>query len=152
MINLLMIRNGNLSTSLENLSKINFSEGTIISNTENTAKYVKDGMDVRGDSMNRYFIIQKDDEEFGVTSEPINIPSYRFNDNYFIALSNRDIINNVKKYFAKYPDIAKKYNYKKYKNESNLIKNLIDKAKCSETSFPLLCNYGYSTIIGFYKK
>ena len=147
-----MIRNGNLVTSLENLSKINFSEGTIISNTENTAKYVKDGMDVRGDSMNRYFIIQKDDEEFGVTSEPINIPSYRFNDNYFIALNNRDIINNVKKYFAKYPDIAKKYNYKKYKKECNLIKDLIDKAKCSETPFPLLCNYGYSSIIGFYRK
>lgn len=141
----------NLRKGLELLSKIVFTDGSYIGTQELDSKHIKDGADVRGDALTRFFAIQIEGEPFGVLSGPINIPSYRFGGEDFINLYNGDIIANIKRYFRDNSDIAKKYNIKNLKKwkDRNLINNLIKQAKSSETPFPLLCNYKYTRKKGF---
>jgi hypothetical protein len=102
----------NLRKGLELLSKIVFTDGSYIGTQELDSKHIKDGADVRGDALTRFFAIQIEGEPFGVLSGPINIPSYRFGGEDFINLYNGDIIANIKRYFRDNSDIAKKYNIK----------------------------------------
>lgn len=146
----------NLNKSFSNLSKIDFRKGTRLTNKINDILIISDKIDVRGDNISRFFIVQKDNEEFGIMSDIINIPYYRFGDSSFSELYNNEIINNIKKFFYNNPELCKKYGIKNlnhWKNGNNFIRFLLDKSKSSETPFPILCNYGYNgNTIGFYKK
>lgn len=148
------IINNNFKKSLVSLSHIIFSKGSPISENDSNTQHIKDGVEVRGDSLSRFFAIQKDNEPFGTLSGPINIPDFRFGGDVFRDLSNsREVMTNIIKYFEQNPDIAEKYKIKKRSLKSkNLFRLLMDKAKCSDTPFPLLCDYHYNSKIGFYKK
>ena len=148
------IRN-NLIQSLNLLSQIQFTKGSSIGGKATDAKHIKDGVDIRGNTMSRFFAVQKDDKPFGTLSGPINIQSYRFGGNDFNRLRNNgDIIRNIIKYFKKNPDIATKYGIKDIskRKPDKLYEYLMIKAKCSDTPFPLLCNYGYNSKIGFHNE
>lgn len=150
-----MIRD-NMKESIKKLSQIEFCKGMPIEKQDGNTGYIKDSMDVRGNSINRFFIVQKEGEEFGVMSGVICIPYYRFGwEGEFEKLkNNKYIIENIKKYFIKFPHLAEIYdikNIKKWKNE-NLFNKLMRMAKCSDTPFPILCDYIYNSNIGFENK
>lgn len=141
----------NVVKGLELLSKIIFTDGSYINMGESNDKHIKDSTDVRGDIVSRFFAIQITGEPFGVLSGPINIPYYRFGNEEFSNLNNYEIINNIRHYFSNNNDIAEKYGIKNLKQwkDRNLFNYLIKKAKCSETPFPILCNYEYTRKKGF---
>lgn len=153
-----LIRN-NLTESINQLKLIEFTKGSSIGDKINDIKHSSDKIDVRGESLTRFFRIQMDNSDFGVLSGPINIPFYRFGEhdskNGFSKLKdNPYIISNIKRYFELNQEEALKYdikNIKKWK-DNNLFNRLIEKSKSSETPFPILCDYGYNNEIGFYKK
>lgn len=144
----------NMKKGLELLVQIEFCKGAIICEKEGDVSHIKDSVDVRGKTSNRFFIVQRSDKEFGVTSGVINLPCYRFGgDDTFANLRNNPyIIDNIIRYFSINPDIIKKYddikNIKRWKPH-NLFKYLLYKAKSSETPFPILCDYTYNSEIGF---
>ena len=121
---------------------------------ESNDKHIKDSTDVRGDIVTRFFAIQITGEPFGVLSGPINIPYYRFGNEEFSNLNNYEIINNIRHYFSNNNDIAEKYGIKNLKQwiDRYLFNYFIKKAKCSETPFPILCNYEYTRKKGFLLK
>jgi hypothetical protein len=145
----------NLNMSVELLKQIVFSKGSNIGNGDNKTKFVKDTVDVRGDSMSRFFAIQIDGKPFGTLSGPINLQYHIFGDVDFSEIRyNQEIIKNARIFFEKNPDIAEKYGIKNIKRwkDKGLFRTLFEKAKCSETPFPLLVDYGYNHKIGYYNK
>lgn len=149
-----LIRN-NLRNSLCTLSKIFFTDGSAVSDKKNDVQHIKDDIDIRGNSVSRFFTIQIDDASFGTMTGPINMPYYRFGqDRDFNSLkTNTNLFNNIKRYFTCNKDIAKKYkiSVERYRKPSNLISVLLEKAKCSDTPFPLLCDYHYNNQKGPYR-
>ena len=144
----------NLKNSIQELKKIEFTKGSNIGDKKDNAKHIKDAIDVRGNNLTRFFTIQIKDAPFGVMSNAINLPHYRFGENFENLRNNPTIIQNVIKYFKAHEDIAQKYDIRRIKSfqPHNLFKLLMDKSKCSETPFPLLCDYEYTKKLGFYKK
>ena len=144
--------------SMFTLSQIDFKIGNFINENKNDAKHISDNVDVRGDGLNRFFVVQKENEEFGNVSDVINLPSYRFSGDDFSELDDYYYINNIRNYFLGNIAVGNKYfdktnwvnNIKRWKDKT-LYKHLINKAKCDDTPFPILCTYKYNSEIGFFK-
>lgn len=141
--------------SIKKLCEIEFSKGSAISEKNDNTQNIKDKPDVRGYSLNRFFIVKKDN---GTISGPLNLEPYRFNsesDNFQNAFSNTRIMDEIKHYFINNDDERIRYglkkDIKKYKNK-NLMNILLDKSKSSEFPFPILCDYVYDSNKGFLKK
>ena len=148
----------NIKEGIEILQNIEYTDGIKPNITKSdNCSYTSDKTSVRGNNLNRFFIVTTDKYLNGnfQTSDIINIPEYFFGEDGFYNLNNDNIIQNIRKYFELNKDKQSLYgikNIKKWKTNYNLFKHLLNKAKCSNTPFPLLCNYTYSQEIGIMKK
>lgn len=145
----------NANKGLRSLCQIEFSKGSIISEKNNETQYIKDKIDVRGNSLSRFFIFKKDDNTI---SEPMNLSYYHFNsdcNDFSWIMNNSRIMTEVEHFFKKNNDERIRYGLKeikRYKKTKTLFNILIDKAKSSEFPFPILCDFICDSNKGFYKK
>lgn len=145
----------NARKGLEELCQIEFSKGSPITEKKDDIQHIKDKIDVRGNSLNRFFTIKKDDDTM---TEPMILSYYNFDNNYndFSSILHTRIIDEVIRYFEKNDKERKRYGLqpmKRYKGkEIKLFNILIDKAKSSEFPFPILCDFICNSNKGFMKK
>lgn len=145
----------NARKGLEELCQIEFSKGSPITEKKDDKQHIKDKIDVRGNSLNRFFIIKKDDDTM---TEPMILSYYNFDNNYndFSSILHTRIIDEVIRYFEKNDKERVRYGLqpmKRYKGKENKLFNiLIDKAKSSEFPFPILCDFICDSNKGFMKK
>lgn len=140
--------------------KIEFSEGSKVQEvSENKKKVTNDKQSLRGSNINIYVTIKDDSGEM---TEPFTIEEHYFERNnvaYGKITSKmiRDAVtfienegeDELKKYFgSKYKYILKNMdNGDKITNIKNI---LLEKAKSSDTPFPILCDIHYNFEIGYY--
>ena len=146
----------NKSESLKTYIKMKFTKGSYIDNNHSKTKVTKDGIDVRGESYSRFFIFYKDKENEKYTG-PINIQEHHFNEsgshNGYNNIRTKDMVfHNIKCYFEKNQHLLEVYNISlkrllKMKNET-MFEWFLNKAKSSDTPFPLLSDYYYDKKIG----
>lgn len=145
----------NARKGLEELCQIEFSKGSPITEKKDDIQHIKDKIDVRGNSLNRFFTIKKDDDTM---TEPMILSYYNFDNNYndFSSILHTRIIDEVIRYFEKNDKERVRYGLqpmKRYKGkEIKLFNILIDKAKSSEFPFPILCDFICDSNKGFMKK
>lgn len=145
----------NARKGLEELCQIEFSKGSPITEKKDDIQHIKDKIDVRGNSLNRFFIFKKDDDTM---TEPMILSYYNFDNNYndFSFILHTRIIDEVIRYFEKNDKERERYGLqpmKRYKGkEIKLFNILIDKAKSSEFPFPILCDFICDSNKGFMKK
>ena len=142
--------------SLKTYIEMKFTKGSYIDNNRSKTKVTKDGVDVRGESYNRFFIFYKDKENEKYTG-PINIQEHHFNESdihngYNNIKSKEMVFDNIKRYFERNQHLLEVYNItldklSKMKNET-MFEWLLNKAKSSDTPFPLLSDYSYDKKIG----
>ena len=144
----------NARKGLEELCQIEFSKGSPITEKKDDIQHIKDKIDVRGNSLNRFFIIKKDDNTM---TEPMILSYYNFDNNYndFSSILHTRIIDEVIRYFGNNDKERERYGLqpmKRYKGKENKLFNiLIDKAKSSEYPFPILCDFICDSNKGFMK-
>ena len=78
----------NYNNGIKELTEIEFSKGKSISiESTSDVKFIKEGIDIRGESETRFFSYQIDEQPFGVMSGAINTPYYRLDKKLKISMS-----------------------------------------------------------------
>lgn len=151
-----LIAKKNIENGFKMLYEAEIRKGNGISQYkgENDIKHSTDKMDVRGNEISRFFSIQIDGEPYGTLSGPVNIPSYRFGEDFLKLRKCGEIIENARKYLVSHPTEAEFYDItdRQLKYSTKLFDIMIDKAKSDNTPFIILNDYGYDKKFGFYKK
>lgn len=150
-----------LMNSFKKLKMIEFRKGSSISLEKHDKSFTSDGMDVRGDNMNRFVCVQIEGEVFGTMSGIMSLPSFAFGNKGFDVLDNGDALSDIIAYFSLNHEIAARYfgeerldkKLKSYKkNPHRLHTVLLNMALNSENPYPVFGKYVYSHEIGFFKK
>lgn len=152
--------NNCMQESSSDYFKIEFSEGSKVQEvSENKKKMTNDKQSLRGSNINIYVTI-KDDS--GKMTESFTIEEYFFEKNSvaygkitskMVGDAVRFIEDNGEEELKKYFGGKYKYILKNMDNgdKINQIKRiLLDKAKSSDTPFPILCDIHYNFEIGYY--
>lgn len=147
-----------LMNSFKKLKMVEFRRGSTIGIGKDDKKFTSDGMDVRGDNMNRFVCVQIEGEKFGTMSGIMSLPSFAFGNKGFDALDNTDALSDVIAYFSLNYEIAARYfgeerldrKLKSYaKNPHRLHTILLSMALSGETPYPVFGKYAYNHEIGF---
>ena len=148
-----------IQESANNYFKIEFSEGSKIQEaTDSKVKKTNDKVTLRGSNRNIYVTIKDDN---GKMTEPFTIEEYFFEQNsvaYGKITSKmvRDAVSfiedNGEKELKKYFGNKYKYRLKNIDNGDKISQIkliLLDKAKSSDTPFPILCDIHYNFETGY---